>query len=148
MKRIETISFNEGSQKLIETSLDPLKVGFTCTVSGTTQSEENGGLTKGNKVTDVKVRLTFTGTSLFDAIRFASGGQSFRVAVQSRLRTSSVKSLKNDVHDFMMSDVFNPPKRTVVVDPKLAVKRNAKKLMNDGMSKAEIMAMLDELEED
>ncbi|MCK5604610.1 hypothetical protein KAR91_22165 [Candidatus Pacearchaeota archaeon] len=118
MSKSENISFNETSKKVIGTSLDPVEIKFSCTVSGTKQSDKaDGGLKLGTSVENVRVKLIFTGTTLYEALKFASGGQSFRVAIQARLRMTAKKDLLEKEQVFYMSEVFNPKKRGFVWIP-------------------------------
>ena len=110
VKANKDILFNDGSKSLITKSLDNMEITFWCTVTGTQQSQDKGGLAKGRGVQNVKVRLNFAATTLHEAMRFASGGQSFRVACQSRLRMTKVEKLTKDTQVFSMSEIFNPPK--------------------------------------
>ena len=142
----ETIAFSENSKELLTTKLDPMKISFKCKVQGTKQSEESGGLAKGVAVENVRVRLDFTGCTLHQAMKFASGGQSFRVAVQARLRKVAVAELKKDLQIFSMSEVFNPKRGGFTVDPKTALKRASTKLRESGMSTADMIKMLQEQE--
>ncbi len=95
------------------------------------------------KVEGVKCKLVFTGTTVFEALKFASGGQSFRVAIQAKLRKLSKAELLAKTHVIAMSDVFNPPKRTFVrkTDEESA-KDYVKRRLAEGASQEEIMAEL------
>ena len=108
VKANKDILFNDGSKSLITKSLDNMEITFWCTVTGTQQSQDKGGLAKGRKVDSVKVVLNFAGTTLLEAMKFASGGQSFRVACQARLRMVSVEKLTKETQTFSMSEIFNP----------------------------------------
>lgn len=134
------IKFNDGSQALVTTALDNLNIEFRCDVSGTSQSAEGGGLAKGRKVEGVKVRLNFASTTLLEAMRFASGGQSFRVAIQAKLRLRPVVDLESKTHEFAMSDVFNPPKRGFTP---MTPERHVAKLLEAGMTQADIIKMIE-----
>lgn len=104
------ILFSEGAKDLMNKGLENLEITFWCTVTGTSQSQEKGGLAKGNGVANVKVRLNFAATTVYEAMKFASGGQSFRVAIQNRLRMTKKESLMKETQVFSMSEVFRPKK--------------------------------------
>ena len=110
----KAITFSDGAKDLLSKTLENLEISFRCNVTGTKQSNSGGGLALGLGVDGVRVRLNFAGTTLLEAMRFASGGQSFRVAVQSRLRMTAKKSLENEVQVFSMSEVFRPTKKGFV----------------------------------
>ena len=135
------VVFSEASKALMVTKLDGMHTSFKCTVTGTTESMENGGLAKGVKVKGVRVRLNFNATTLSEAIEFACKGQSYRVAIQNRLRMRKVEKLEKELQEFHMSDVFHPVTTRGKVEPVTAANRAVGKL--DDSQKLELMKQLE-----
>ena len=135
------VVFSEASKNLMVIKLDGMHTEFRCTVTGTVESMENGGLAKGVKVKGVRVRLNFNATTLGEAIEFASKGQSYRVAIQNRLRMRKVDSLEKEIQEFHMSDIFHPITTRGKVEAPVAAKRAVGKLSDE--EKLELMKQLE-----
>jgi len=145
--KVEKITFG-GNTELLATKLDGIKIHFTCDVQGSKKPVE-GALPHGVTVKAVPIRLSCNAASLMDALKFASGGQSYRVAIQSRIRRLSKRELVKAVEDkkaleFHMSDLCNPVRTFTKVAPKVAAKRAAEKMTKE--ERAEFMAMLAQMD--
>jgi len=145
--KVEKITF-EGNQDLLASKLDGIKIRFTCDVQGS-KKPVDGALAHGTTVKGVPIRLMCNAVTLMEALRFASGGQSYRVAIQSRLRRLSKNKLTQAVEDkkaleFHMSDLCNPVRTFTKVEPKVAAKRAAEKMTKE--ERAELMAMLKDMD--
>jgi hypothetical protein len=135
----ENVIINDS--KGVRESLDNVEVKFKCKVRGSESGQKAGGLGEGVEVTDVKIKLIFTGTTVFEALKFAAGGQSFRVAIQARLRKTPKAKLEKETQTFAMSDIFHPVRTGFTRTPEQMLSSLLTKV-----SKEELLKMLAEAE--
>ena len=119
------IKVSNENASVMATDLGGTVINTSCTLSGSRKNSGkewvstvmgNDGKLKMKTVKDVPIRFTFPeGVKILDVLKFASGGQSFMVAVQSGLRKKNFADVsehadKGTPYTYDMYDLFNAKK--------------------------------------
>jgi hypothetical protein len=149
VKKEENVRFI-GSSELLATDISSVKCLFECDLTGS-KSPQPGALGTGMKLENIPLKLTCTGTTLMDAMKFACGGQSYRVAIQSRLRRMPKHDLEKAIKDnknieFFLSDLINPSRTHTKAPPKVVALRECGKMTKE--ERREFMAALEAMDKE
>ena len=136
-----------GDQAKLTAKLDGIKWSFKCNLTGAKKPVALA-LRHGDEIKDIPIRLECNGATVYEAMKFACGGQSFRVAIQRRLRVMKADDLRKAADNnaplvFHLSDLVNPVRaaRTPLA-PKDAANNAVEKMTKE--EKMELMRRLQE----
>lgn len=154
------IKVSNENASVMATDLGGTVINTSCTLSGSRKNSGkewvsdvmgNDGKLKMKTVKDVPIRFTFPeGVKILDVLKFASGGQSFMVAVQSGLRKKSYIDVSNHAaedtpYTYDMHDLFNAKKGGFAQTPKQKAFKALEELKSR-LPEEVYKAMLDKLE--
>ena len=140
----EKITF-VGNTETLAAKLDGIKAMFRCNLTGAKKPVAMA-LRHGDEIKDIPIRLECNGATVMQALKFACGGQSYRVAIQRRLRVMKADDLRKAVKNnaplvFHLSDLVNPVRAPrVAMAPKDAANHAIDKM--DDADKMELLKKL------